>query len=154
MVIKELNQTKTTGSDWISSKALKMAVPNISQSMIHLFNKSVFTGQFSSTWKIVRATPLFKEALLTDWQLPPCISMSLESFINSGLKNFTHKVGLVEQHQFAYSKFSSTTVALIFSDIFSKEMSNAIQEFGFGFSKRSALTVVLFSKVKHAKRFN
>ena len=31
--------------------------------------------------------------------------------MNIDLQNFAHEVGLIEQHQFACSKFSSTTVA-------------------------------------------
>ena len=37
----------------------------------------------------------------------------MESFVNTDLRKFTLEVGLTEQHQFAYSKFSSTTVALL-----------------------------------------
>ena len=37
----------------------------------------------------------------------------MESFVNTDLRNFGHEVGLLEQHQFAYSKFSLTTVALL-----------------------------------------
>ena len=43
----------------------------------------------------------------------PSVSKILESFANSDLQNFAYKSGLIEQHQFAYSKFSSTTVALL-----------------------------------------
>ena len=36
----------------------------------------------------------------------PCISKIMESFVNTDLKrNFAHEVGLIKQHQFAYSKF-------------------------------------------------
>ena len=43
----------------------------------------------------------------------PCISKILESFTNSDLQNFAFNSGLIEHHQFTYSKFSSTTVALL-----------------------------------------
>ena len=43
----------------------------------------------------------------------PSVSKILESFANSDLQNFAYNSGLIEQHQFAYSKFSSTTVALL-----------------------------------------
>ena len=36
----------------------------------------------------------------------------MESFFNTDLRNFAQEDGLIKQHQFAYSKFSSTTVAL------------------------------------------
>ena len=37
----------------------------------------------------------------------------MESFVNVNLRNFPHEVGLIEQHQFANTQFSSTTVALL-----------------------------------------
>ena len=37
----------------------------------------------------------------------------MESFVNTDLGNLQLEVGLIEQHQFAYTKFSSTTVALL-----------------------------------------
>ena len=43
----------------------------------------------------------------------PSVSKILESFANSDLQNFVYKSGLIEQHQFAYSKFSSTAVPLL-----------------------------------------
>jgi hypothetical protein len=36
-----------------------------------------------------------------------------ESFANSNLQAFAQNVGLISQHQYAYVKHSSTTVALI-----------------------------------------
>ena len=56
---KELDQSKATGCDGISAKALKLAAPNISQSLSHLFNESLLTGQFPSVLEIARVTPLF-----------------------------------------------------------------------------------------------
>lgn len=44
--LKELDQSKATGCDGISVKALKLAAPNISQSLSHLLNESLHTGQF------------------------------------------------------------------------------------------------------------
>ena len=95
-----------------------MAEPSVSQSLTHLFNASLQAGQFPSSWKKARVTPLFKGGTTTDCDnyrpisVLPSVSKILESFANSDLKNFAYKSGLIEQHLFAYSKFSSTTVAL------------------------------------------
>ena len=117
--IKDLNQTKATGSDGISATVLKMAEPSVSQSLTHLFNELLQAGQFPSAWKKARVTPLFKGGTATDCDnyqpisVLPSTSKILESFANSDLQNFAYKSGLIEQHQFAYSKFSSTTVSLL-----------------------------------------
>ena len=63
--------------------------------------------------------PLFKGDTATDCDnyrpisVLPSVSKILEYFANSDLQNFAYKSGLIEQHQFASSKFSSTTVALL-----------------------------------------
>ena len=103
--LKELDQSKGTGCDGISAKALKLAAPNISQSLSHLFNESLRTGHFSSVRKIARVTPLFKGGSPTDCDnyrpisVLPCISKIIESFVNTDLRNFAHELGLIEQHQ-------------------------------------------------------
>ena len=69
--------------------------------------------------KIVRVAPLFKGGSLTDCDnyrpisVLPSISKIMESFVNVNLRNLPHEVGLIEQHQFANTQFSSTTVALL-----------------------------------------
>ena len=40
-------------------------------------------------------------------------SLSFSGTFNTDLRNFAHEVGLIEQHQFTYSNFSSTKVALL-----------------------------------------
>ena len=63
---EELDQAKATGCDGISAKALKLAAPNISQSLTYLFNDSLRTSQFPSVWEIARVAPLFKAGSATD----------------------------------------------------------------------------------------
>ena len=117
--IEDLNQAKATGPDGIPVRALKMAAPNISRSLTHLFNESLSTGKFPSAWKTAKVTPPFKGGTATDCNnyrpisVLPCISKILKSFANSDLQNFAFNSGLIDHHQFAYSKFSSTTVALL-----------------------------------------
>ena len=69
-------------------------------------------------WKIARVTPLYKGRSKTerDNQQPisvlPCLSKGYESFANTDLQEFASEIG-INEHQFAYAKHSSTTVALI-----------------------------------------
>ena len=117
--LRTLDTSKATGADNIPAKVLKIAAPGISQVLTNLFNKSFQRGHFPSPWKVARVTPLFKGGAKTerDNQRPisvlPCISKVQESFANSDLQVFAQKVGLIERHQFAYVKYSSTTIALI-----------------------------------------
>ena len=74
---------------------------------------------FYLSGKILRVAPLFKGGSLTDCDnyrpisVLPSISKIMESFDNTYLRDLPQEVGLIEQHQFAYTKFSSTTVALL-----------------------------------------
>lgn len=43
----------------------------------------------------------------------PCISKVHESFANNDLQRFAAENGLISDQQFAYARYSSTTVALI-----------------------------------------
>ena len=117
--IKDLNQAKATGPDGIPVRAIKVAAPNISRSLTHLFHESLSTGKFPSVRKTAKVMPLFKGGTTTDCDnyrpisVLLCISKILESFVTLDLHNFAINSGLIEHHQFAYSKFSSTTIALL-----------------------------------------
>ena len=87
--------------------------------VFNLFNESLTTSKFPSAWRTTKVTPLFKGGATTNCDnyrlisVLPCISKILESFANSDLQKFAFNSGLIERHQFAYSKFSSPTVALL-----------------------------------------
>ena len=64
--IKDLNQTKATGSDGISAKVLKMAELSVSQSLTHLFKESLQAGQFPSAREKASVTQPFEGGTATD----------------------------------------------------------------------------------------
>lgn len=117
--LRTLDASKATGSDNIPAKALKIAAPAISQVVTHLFNASFQQGRYPASWKTAKVTPLFKGGEQTERDnfrpisVLPCLSKIQESFANSKLQEFARETGLIEQHQYAYVKHSSTTVALI-----------------------------------------
>lgn len=51
--------------------------------------------------------------LIRPISLLPCISELLESFANTDLQDFAVDTDLISDHQFAYARYSSITVALI-----------------------------------------
>ncbi len=117
--LQNLDSTKATGPDKIPAKALKIAAPYISNVITNIFNTSYTNGQYPSAWKIAKVTPIHKGGSKNehDNQRPisvlPCISKIRESFANSNLQVHAKEVGLISQHQYAYVKHFSTTVALI-----------------------------------------
>ena len=111
--------SKATGVDNISPKIPKIAAPYISNVVANIFNASYRRGHYPSVWIIARVTPLYKGRSKTERnnQRPisvlPCLSKVYESFANTDLQEFASEIGLINEHQFAYAKHSSTTVALI-----------------------------------------
>ena len=147
--IEDLNQTKATGPDGISVRALKMAAPNISRSLTHLINESLSTSKFPSAWKITKVTPPFKGGTTTDCNnyclisVLPCTSKILESLANSDLQNFAFNSGLIEHHQFAYSKFSLTTVSLLkVVDSWKRAIDNGLKSVSVFLDLRKAFDVI------------
>ena len=117
--LQTMDSFKATGADNIPAKVLKIAAPYISKVVTNIFNASYMSGKFPSIWKVAKVTPLYKGGLKTERDnhrpisVLPCISKIQESFANSNLQAFAQNLGLISQHQYAYVKHSSTTVALI-----------------------------------------
>ena len=117
--LRTMDTSKATGADNISPKILKIAAPYISNIVAKIFNASYKPGHYPLAWKMARVTPLYERGSKTerDNQRPisvlPCISKVQESFANTDLQKFALQTGLINDHQFAYGKHSSTTVTLI-----------------------------------------
>ena len=117
--LQTMDSFKATGADNIPAKVLKIAAPYISKVVTNIFNASYMSGKFPSIWEVAKVTPLYKGGLKTERDnhrpisVLPCISKIQESFANSNLQAFAQNVGLISQHQYAYVKHSSITVALI-----------------------------------------
>ena len=59
--MQALQKNKAIGCDRISAKLLKDAAPVIAPSLAILFNRSLTSGFFPSSWKIGRVTALYKQ---------------------------------------------------------------------------------------------
>ena len=58
-LLSQLQSTKATGIDKISSKIIKIAAPIISSSLTYIFNQSIILCGFPNEWKMARVTPIF-----------------------------------------------------------------------------------------------
>ena len=59
--MNQMKTTKSVGTDKISSYFLKLAVPYVSKSMVHLLNISTRNSIFPESWKTARVAPIFKK---------------------------------------------------------------------------------------------
>jgi hypothetical protein len=62
----KLNIQKSSGLDGISPNILKMSATVIYESLTHIFNLNLCTGNFSSKLKLARVTPLYKSGDIAD----------------------------------------------------------------------------------------
>ena len=111
--------SKATGSDGIPARALKIVAPHISQVVTwHLFNESFNQGTYPTFWKTAKVTPVFNDGKRSEcdnyrpFSVLPYISKIHESFMNLELQTYAKEADLIEPHQFAFVKNSSTTTAL------------------------------------------
>jgi hypothetical protein len=64
--VLKLNIHKSSGLDGISPNILKMSATVIYESLTHIFNLSLCTGNFPSKLKLARVTPLYKSGDIVD----------------------------------------------------------------------------------------
>ena len=64
--LRKINVTKSSGLDNIPNKLLKMAVDIVSQSLTHIFKKSLCAGIYPNDWKLARVIPIHKNGAKYD----------------------------------------------------------------------------------------
>ena len=65
-LLGKINVNKWSGLDNIPNKLLKMAAEIVSQSLTHIFNKSLCTGIFPNDWKLARVISIHKNGAKYD----------------------------------------------------------------------------------------
>ena len=61
-----MKPNKAIGLDKVSARLLKDAAEVVAPSITSLFNISIQTGTYPSTWKLAKVTPLFKKGSRQD----------------------------------------------------------------------------------------
>ena len=69
-MINDLKPNKAVGLDKVSSRLLKDAADIVAPSLTSLFNISINTGCFPSTWKLAKISPLFSFVIGQPLKLP------------------------------------------------------------------------------------
>ena len=110
--LTSFDASKATNSDGIPA-------PLISQVVTHLFSESFNQGIYPAFWETAKVTPVFNGGKRSEcdsyrpFLVVPCISKIQESFMNSELQAHAKEADLIQQHQFAFVKNSSSTTVLI-----------------------------------------
>ena len=117
-LLLSLKTAKSTGPDSISATMLRSTAASIAPSLTKLFNLSIASGCFPTTWKCARVTPIFKSA---DPALPsnyrpisilPIVSKVLERHVYNLVSNHLALSSPISAFQWGFMPKRSTTSAL------------------------------------------
>ena len=117
-LISSIPNGKATGIDNIQVRILKMSAPAIANSLSHLFNMSLSSGQFPSDWKLARITPLFKKGNKTEpgnyrpVSVLPVVSKFIERIVHQQLYRYLTANKLLCEQQSGFRKKHSCQTSL------------------------------------------
>ena len=123
---KEIEITKSSGIDEISSRLCKDAFLALPHHLTHVFNCSLDKGFFPGDWKIAKVVPIYKGGDREDVgnfspvSLLPLPGKILEKVVHKRISDFLEANGFLSGHQGGFRKgFSTTsTIADLTDDLF------------------------------------
>ena len=127
--ISSLDISKATGPDEISARLIKYAGRELCRPLAQLFNKSIKTSTFPSSWKTANVIPVFKNGdreLLGNYRpiaLLSIIGKIMEKCVFKHLFNFLNQNRLITSLQSGFIPGDSTVNQLLhLSDTFGKAL--------------------------------
>ena len=117
--LKHLDIRKSTGTDDIGPRLLRMSSPIIAESLTYICNLSIKTGSFPERWKEAKVKPLLKGGPSNDpnnfrpISILPVLSKLFEKHVHEGLINFLEKYKLLHDTQSGFRRNHSCETALI-----------------------------------------
>ena len=112
-------KSKATGVDQIPLQFIKTILPSILLPITNIFNLSIMSSTFPSSWKIAKviALPKTKQILSADDLRPisilPALSKALEHIISNQIRTHISKFGLLNPFQSGFRKHHSTLTTLV-----------------------------------------
>ena len=120
-ILNGLDINKSSGPDKIPAKLLKMCAIIIAHPLSKLFNKSLQSGYFPSSWKKACVTPIFKRkgssSNPTNYRpisLLPNLSKLLEKLVFNKIYEHINENSLLTEKQSGYRPGHSTQIQLLY----------------------------------------
>ena len=120
-LLKNVDPTKSTGSDGIPGLVLRQSATVIAPTLQIIFNTSLCSGYVPKSFKLSYVSPLYKsgdKATASNYRpvsLLPIVSRLLETIVKSTLVGYLSAHNLLPASQFAYRKNHSTEDALVYA---------------------------------------
>lgn len=117
--LRNLDVRKSTGTDEMGPRLLKMAAPFIAESLTYVCNLSIQTGTFPVKWKEAKVKPLHKGGPSKDLNnfrpisILPVLSKLFEKHAFESLMNYLEKYKLLYNTQSGFRPSHSCETALI-----------------------------------------
>ena len=118
-LLGKINVNKSSGLDNIPNKLLKMAAQIVSQSLTHIFNKSLCTGSFPNDWKLARVIPIHKNGAKYDLNnyrpisIISAVAKVFERIIHDQFYHYLTNHNLLTKCQSGFRASHSTVTALL-----------------------------------------
>ena len=120
-IIKNLDTSKSSGSDSIAAIVLKKCAPELSPVLAKLYRKCLSEGEFPSSWKTASVVPTAKKGCDSSQpssyrpiSLLPIISKVFECVVNAHLLNYLETNQLLSDSQFGFRHSRSTADILAY----------------------------------------
>ena len=119
-IIKELNNSKSSGLDNVDTYIIKLIRPYI-VAITHIVNTSLSSGQFPAKYKIAKVIPLHKGKEAPSSQpksyrpisILPVVSKVIERVVQTQITSYMNNAQLFHPNHHAYRSFHSTTTAML-----------------------------------------
>ena len=117
--LQSLDTSKSTGSDGLSARFLKMSASVIAPLLTKIYNSSLNTGSYPQKFKIAKVVAIHKKGKKTDKanyrpiSILPIISLIFERHVSFHLKNYFEKNGLFYSRQSGFRTNHSCQTALV-----------------------------------------
>ena len=114
-----LDESKSTGTDDVGPRLLKMAAPFVADSLTYICNLSIKTSTFPDKWKEAKVKPLHKAGPTNDMNnfrpisILPTLSKIIEKHAHDSLLNFLESHKLLHNTQSGFRPNHSCETALV-----------------------------------------
>ena len=118
-IVKNMKFKTSYGSDYISNRLMKKAIPLLLVPLTKLFNISMATGFVPSQMKLAKVIPLYKEGSTMQFNnyrpiaIISTIAKLLEKVVHTKLSNYLENDCLIHPHQFGFRGNHSVDHALM-----------------------------------------
>ena len=118
-LVRDIDISKSSGFDNISSRCLKDALSVLIPHLTHIFRKSIVSGICPKTWKIATIVPIFKNGNKSDVSnyrpisLLPIPGKLLEKIVYSHISEFLEINSFLSKKQNGFRKNHSTLDAIV-----------------------------------------